>query len=115
MCNQGKNITAGDTVFVNLIQNCKGVFTFCSREFRSFTDLVKCVYGMARNCAGMAIMEVRNQSQGWSCRMPLMLVAHQEGNTGGLALVSYNNVSASHSRAAISKHPRQQELPFSWI
>ena len=115
MCDKGRNITAGDTIFVNLIQNGKGIFTFCSREFRSFTDLVKCVYGMARNCAGMAIMEVRNQSYGWICMMALMLVPHQDVNTGRLAFVLYNNVSASHSRAAISKHPRQQELPFSWV
>ncbi len=115
MCDKGRNITAGDTIFVNLIQNGKGIFTFCSREFRSFSELVKCVYGMTRNYAGMAIMEVRNQSQGWSCRVPLILVAHRSVNSSRLALVSHNNVSASHSRAAMSKHPRQQELPFSWV
>ena len=115
MCNQGRNITAGDTIFVNLIQNGKGVFTFCSREFRSFTDLVKCVYGMARNCAGMAIMEVRNQSQGWSCRVPLMLVAHRSVNSSRLALVSHNNVTMYNTHTAGATRPHQQELPFMWV
>lgn len=115
MCNQGRNITAGDTIFVNLMQNGKGIFTFCSREFSSFAELVKCVYGMARNCAGMAIMEVRNQSQGWSCRVPLMLVTHGSGNSNRLALAPHKNVTLNNTHTTGATHPRQQELPFLWV
>lgn len=97
-----RKIMAGDTVFVSLVQNGRSVLALCSREFSSFAELVKKVYGMARGCLGVAIMDVRNQSQGWSCRVPLMLAA------------SKPVASQPVQRSSHSKHPHQQEIPFAW-
>ena len=101
MCNEGRNIVKGDTIFVSLTQNGRSKLTFCSREFGSFAELVKGVYQMANGCMGMATMSVRNRTQGWSCRMPLMLVAQQ------LTPARVTRVYNYHL-------PQQQELPFAW-
>ena len=98
MSDNQRKIQSGDTVFVSLVQNGRSVLALCSREFGSFAELVKKVYAMAHGCLGMAIMDVRNQSQGWSCRVPLMLAARQQP-------------VAREPRRTGCRKPRQQELP----
>lgn len=96
-----RTILPTDNIFVTLLQNGKNVFNLCQSNFTNMTEIVKMVYGLAKNCAGVAILGVRNQNQGWSCSIPLMFFAPKSTKPTG-------------SKISQNRKPRQSELPFVW-
>ena len=122
MCDNNKRVSPGDNMFVVLTCNGRSVFSIYCNEFGSFAEIVRCVYRRANDCSGLATLSVRNQSQGWSCNIPLVFPTSHTNFHGFVPPLAYSRQGHATERVAhiasaekrVSQQPRQCELPFVW-
>ena len=101
MCDNNKKVFPGDNIFVCLTQNGKSLLNLYGNEFAGISEIVKFAYLKAKHCFGIATLNVRNQSQGWSYNIPLMLNKH-------------NSYSSAITSSQTNNSANQRELPFVW-
>ena len=101
MCDNNKKVFPGYNIFVCLTQNGKSLLNLYGNEFAGISEIVKFAYLKAKHCFGIATLNVRNQSQGWSYNIPLMLNKH-------------NSYSTAITSSLTNNSANQRELPFVW-
>lgn len=101
MNDKSKTLLPTDNVFVTLTQNGKNILNLYRNNFSSISDIVKFVYMFAKGSFGITILNIRNQSQGWCCNVPLMFSYQKDG--------VMKKVCEKENTT-----PRQCELPFAW-
>lgn len=63
----------GDRIFVRIIRGASCIDDFLSTRVADFTELLGEIRSRLRGIRGLVEMQVRNASEGWSIRRPLML------------------------------------------
>ena len=66
-----QNMCATDDIYASLMIDGRTVASFSRRNFNNLGEVIKLMYHIAGQFAGMARMLVRNQSKGWSTILPL--------------------------------------------
>lgn len=63
----------GDRIFVRIIRGANCIDEFLSTRVADFTELLGEIRSRLRGTRGLVEMQIRNASEGWSIRRPLML------------------------------------------
>ncbi|MGN0213633.1 MAG: hypothetical protein ACI4AH_02360 [Muribaculaceae bacterium] len=66
-----QSMSATDYIYASLTIDGRTVASFNRQNFNSISEVIKLMYHIAGQFAGMARMLVRNQSKGWSTVLPL--------------------------------------------
>lgn len=68
-----RTITKEDNVFATLISRGKTIKSIVSRNFSGINDIINIMCNNCGDYRGLAHLNVRNQSQGWSMNMLLRI------------------------------------------
>ena len=68
-----KTFTKGDNVFATLVGKGKIIKTIVGKNFTNISQIVKMITSNCGDYQGLAELNVRNQSQGWSLNMLLSM------------------------------------------
>lgn len=96
-----RTILPTDDIFITLVQNGKNILNIYHNNFSDIAEIVKMVYSYAKECTGIALLSVRNKSQGWCFNVPLMFTSSKLATSATGKFVKRQKI-------------RQCELPFDW-
>lgn len=69
----GHPMRAGDRIFVRIVRNCICIDEFLTTRTANLTELLGEVRTRLRGIRGLVDLNVRNATEGWCLRRPLML------------------------------------------
>lgn len=68
-----KTMNRDDNVFATLVAKGKTLKSFCGKNFNNLGELVRMMCVNCDGYRGLAQLNIRNQSQGWSLNLLLMI------------------------------------------
>ena len=71
MNNNPTSLSTGDQVFATLDVSGKILASVCKNNFASIDDIVRFIYSVAGRFMGLARLNIRNKTQGWTMNMAL--------------------------------------------
>ncbi len=69
--NNTKTLSINDQIFATLIVGGKVVLNLCRSNFASINDVVRFICSNAGRFMGLAQLNIRNKTQGWSVNMAI--------------------------------------------
>ena len=71
MSNTRTSLSTSDQIFATLEVGGKVMATVCKNNFASIDEVVRFIYAMAGKFMGLARLNIRNKTQGWTMNLAL--------------------------------------------
>ena len=71
MNNTATSLSTSDQIFATLEVGGKTMASICKSNFATIDDIVRLIYSLAGKFMGLAMLKIRNKTQGWSVNMAL--------------------------------------------